>query len=161
MPDNDVIALLERDHREVESLFSQLESTSDPGQRADLLSEITTELTIHAAAEEKHVYPRLRELSEEGSELRDHAIGEHRDMNEHLAEINQIDPADPRFASVLQQLKESVEHHVEEEEADVFPFLRDKLSDRELTDLADTVQRSKDQKPEPPDSKVEGVPPPE
>jgi len=128
----DVTELLQQDHRTVEGLFSEYKSTQD----AATVEQICQELERHAAVEEAVVYPRLAEID---PELEQHAEEEHATAKELIAEIRSR-PDDA--ARLVEQLQQSVQHHVEEEESKAFPALRQQLGD-ELDDLGKAVEQRK------------------
>jgi hemerythrin superfamily protein len=111
----DVFAVLTEDHRKVESLFSQFEQTGDP----ETALAICRELTIHALVEEEMVYPVL--ANKVGTRLADEARREH---NEAKVLISQIESGVGRgddVSALVQQLQRDVQHHVHEEESELFP----------------------------------------
>jgi hemerythrin superfamily protein len=128
----DVTELLQQDHRTVEGLFGQYKSTQD----AATADQICQELERHATVEEEIVYPRLAEID---PELEQHAEEEHATAKELIAKIRSR-PDDA--ARLVEQLQQSVQHHVEEEESKAFPALRQRLAD-ELDDLGKAVERRK------------------
>jgi hemerythrin superfamily protein len=130
----DVTALLEQDHRKVESLFTEYES----GQSEDVLSQICDELEVHTTLEEELVYPRLAELDRD---LEQHAEAEH-DAAKLL--IDQIRAGDPDVPTLARQLQTAVEAHVREEEGRAFPLLREQMGD-ELRTIGEEVARRKEQ----------------
>lgn len=130
----DVTELLEQDHRKVEELFSQYEASQDDAT-AD---QICQELEAHATVEEEIVYPRLAEID---PELEQHAEQEHGTAK---GLIGQIRDRIGNVPELVEQLKASVEHHVEEEESKAFPEMRDQLA-AELEDLGAAVARRKDE----------------
>jgi len=128
----DVTELLQHDHRTVEGLFSQYKSTQDDA----IVEQICQELERHATVEEEIVYPRLAEID---PELEQHAEEEHATAKELIAQIRS-QPGDA--ARLVEQLQQSVQHHVEEEESKAFPALRQRLGD-ELDDLGKAVEQRK------------------
>ncbi len=129
----DVIELLEQDHRKVEELFSQYETSPDDAT-AD---QICQELDVHATVEEEIVYPRLADID---PDLKQHADEEHGTAK---GLIGQIRDRIGNVRELVEQLKASVEHHVEEEESKAFPEMRDQLA-AELEDLGAAVARRKE-----------------
>ena len=129
----DVIELLEQDHRKVEELFSQYEASPDDAT-AD---QICQELDVHATVEEEIVYPRLADID---PELKQHADEEHGTAK---GLIGQIRDRIGNVRELVEQLKASVEHHVEEEESKAFPEMRAQLA-AELEDLGVAVARRKE-----------------
>jgi len=125
MPQANAIELLKKDHRTVSALFKQFEETEEDDEKVALAQQICTELSIHAEAEEKIFYPAAREaLDEESEDLVDEAAVEHRSLKMLIAEIDGSSPDDQLFDANVKVLKEYVEHHVKEEEQEMFPKLK-------------------------------------
>ncbi|MHB8717781.1 MAG: hemerythrin domain-containing protein [Candidatus Dormibacteria bacterium] len=125
-PSRDGIALLRDDHATARRLFRDYRRT---GQRAHaakrkLVDRIITELSVHAGIEETVFYPRLRA---QDPELLGHvleSLEEHHVVKLLCSELERMDPRDERFDAKVQVLSENVEHHMEEEEKDIFPRVR-------------------------------------
>ena len=124
----DAIELLESQHREVEEIFSQIEDAVDPATKNDLFEELADKLAIHAAIEEHHFYPAVKAKRTEDILLE--SLEEHLGIKRVLADLLKIDADDETFDAKIKVLKETVSHHVEEEETDLFPKVR-KLFDKE------------------------------
>src|SRR3954466_5751849 len=116
------IDLLESQHREVEKLFSQIEKAKDGAKKTELFEEIADKLAIHAAIEEHHFYPAVKEKRTEDILLE--SLEEHLGIKRVLADLLDIDASDESFDAKIKVLKEQVEHHVEEEENDLFPKVK-------------------------------------
>ena len=126
--------MLKKQHRQVKSLFKQLEKTEAAGERRRLMDEIGQRLEVHTAIEEEIFYPAVRGLgTHKAEEMVDEALEELV-----LRELPTIDPEDERFAAKMTVLSELVEHHAEEEESEMFK-LAQKLDD-ELEDLAERME---------------------
>src|SRR5258708_5937576 len=120
---------LENEHREVEGLFKEIEA--DPRaikRRTELFKRLNEALTLHAAEEERIVYPVLKRL-EETSGLMDEAVEEHEAMKEMLMEISALDARDKAWPVKVAVLKELVMSHVKEEEGETFKKAREALDD--------------------------------
>lgn len=146
MPTNsqtDVVTILEQDHRTVEQLFTQIEQGG--GDPQSLAQQLITELTIHAEVEEQLVYPAVRTEVDEGHQLVDEAEQEHAEVKQLLAELEIADPGDARFVEIITQLRTSVQHHVEEEESEMLPQLREQASGA-LAELGAQVLAFKEQR---------------
>lgn len=127
-PAMNAIELLKKDHRTVSALFKQFEEAEEDEEKVALAQQICLELTIHAECEEKIFYPAAREaLDEESEDLVDEAAVEHRSLKALIAEIDGSSPAEQLFEANVKVLKEYVEHHVKEEEREMFPRLQDEL----------------------------------
>jgi hemerythrin superfamily protein len=119
----DAIALLEADHREVDGYFEQYETTEDPAQKKALADQICLALKVHAQIEEELFYPAAREKTGDG-DLIDEAIVEHMGAKTLVAQIEAMAPGQPLYDAKVKVLGEQVRHHVEEEETELFPEVR-------------------------------------
>jgi hemerythrin superfamily protein len=128
----DAIELLESQHREVKSLFKMCEKASGDGRR-QLFEKIADDLAVHAALEEKHFYPTTK--SARTGDLLAQAVEEHLSVKRIIADMLEMDPAAAQFDAKLAVLTEQVEHHIEEEEGELFPKAKEMLSADELEDL--------------------------
>jgi hemerythrin superfamily protein len=128
------IDLLKSQHREVEKLFSKCEGAKDKATQQRTFETIADKLAVHAAIEEHHFYPAVREKRTEDILLE--SLEEHLAMKRVLADMLEIDSSDETFDAKLKVLKELVEHHVEEEESDLFPKVNKLLNKDDLDALA-------------------------
>jgi hemerythrin-like domain-containing protein len=132
--------LLKKQHKEVKSLFKKLEGTENARGRRQLMTEIARALEGHTAIEEEILYPAIRDLDSKKVEKMVHeAYEEHHVVKLVLAELPRVDPEDERFEAKMTVLSELVEHHVEEEEKEMFK-LAQKLGRRELEELGERMQ---------------------
>ena len=129
----DVVDLIMSDHREVERLFDVLKN--EPEKRSLTLPVLTTLLTAHSRAEESEVYPAAAESG--GAEDVEHSQKEHLEADQLLAKLADTDPDAPEFEKRLQDLVDAITHHVEEEEKDLLPGMRERMDEAELNRLAD------------------------
>jgi short-subunit dehydrogenase len=137
--DGDVIALLMADHRKVEGLFEEFENSRTKIQRRKLLEKIITELSIHTAAEEKHVYPAYMQ---EDEDMTKEAIEEHHVVKMVLKELSSFDGSEDNVKAKVKVLSEMVQHHVEEEESEMFPEMQ--KMDLDLMEMAEDVKAEKE-----------------
>ncbi|WCN82031.1 hemerythrin domain-containing protein [Micromonospora sp. LH3U1] len=138
--DHDVVDILIADHREVETLFVELETRrGTPEHRRQLLDVVIAELVRHSVAEEAYVYPIARKALPDGNEIADREIAEHADAERTMKELESIDSSDPRFDELLTHLTSTIRQHVREEENELFPRLRAATAREELIDVADKV----------------------
>jgi iron-sulfur cluster repair protein YtfE (RIC family) len=122
---NDAIELLQEDHREVEALFNEYEQLGDDvDAKESLAAEICEKLTVHAQIEEEIFYPAARQALGEETEVVDEAEEEHADAKQLIAEIEEMSPEDDDYDAKVKSLSEAIAHHVEEEESEMFPNLR-------------------------------------
>jgi hemerythrin-like domain-containing protein len=134
------IDLLEQQHREVEEMFEEFEGASDGAKKTKerLCREISDALAMHAEIEEKLFYPESKQENTE--EILRESVEEHLSMKRILADLLESGPSDEQFDAKMSVLKEQVEHHVEEEEKELFPKVRKDLSKDELEDLGERMQ---------------------
>lgn len=116
------IDLLKSQHREVSKLFSKIEKASDSSDKTELFDEIADKLAIHAAIEEHHFYPAVKAKRTEDILLE--SLEEHLGIKRVIADLLKTDADDETFDAKVKVLKEQVEHHVEEEETDLFPKVK-------------------------------------
>ena len=135
----DAISYLEAQHREVESLFKQLEETGDRAYKAreQLFAEIAQKLNHHAQIEEKLFYPEGRSVDEE---LTLESYEEHEVMKHMIKRIQRIDSRDETFMAKVNVLKEIVKHHVREEEREYFPKCKKEFSSEERHELGQSIK---------------------
>jgi hemerythrin superfamily protein len=125
----DVLQLLAEQHREVDALFEKIESGA--GDPVALLAELADKLAAHAAAEEKVFYPAV--MAQSTSDKLHESVEEHLQIKRVLADLIAMKPDHENFKAKIKVLKEDVSHHAhEEEEAKLFPVLRDALSADQL-----------------------------
>jgi hemerythrin superfamily protein len=118
----DALRLLEQQHDEVKQLFKQIEKAE--GQAAaKLFSDIRERLTLHEELEEKHLYPQLKEDDKAGDVVLE-SYQEHHVMDLLMEEIGKLKPEDEAFQPKVKVLQENTEHHIEEEEKELFPRVR-------------------------------------
>lgn len=147
----DAIALLTDDHEKVKAMFEQYESLGDRAlvTRHKLAVQICTELTKHATAEEEIFYPAVRAASKENEDLVDEAVVEHAAAKDLIAQIMSIDPSDELFDAKVKVLGEQIDHHVQEEEKEMFPKAR-KAKSLDLMALGQEIRERKDELEMPP-----------
>ena len=126
-PKDDAIALLTEDHRKVQALFKQFESLKESeGKRDDkaaLVQQICTELTLHALVEEEIFYPAVRKAIDD-DDLMDEADVEHASAKDLIAQLEAMSPGDDHYDAKVTVLGEQIDHHVEEEQNEMFAKAR-------------------------------------
>lgn len=134
--------LLKKQHRQVEKLFKQCEKAKEPRQRRQLMGQIVEMLKMHTKIEEEVFYPAVRELrTSKAEEMIDEAFEEHHVVDLVLAELPEVDPEDGRFEAKITVLSELVEHHVEEEEEEMFPMAEKKLGAERIKELGQRMEQ--------------------
>ena len=138
----DAFQLLKADHQKVAQLFDQLESASGKA-KLQVFKQIQTELELHTHIEEKFFYPAL-EKPRETHDLTLEAYEEHDVVKKLLAELSRARTATDEWEAQAKVLRENVEHHVEEEENELFPKAGDVLSEDEIETLGDRMAAEKE-----------------
>jgi hemerythrin superfamily protein len=122
--EQDIVDVLTAEHRAVESLFADVETTSDRRLRRETLEAALTELRRHSAMEERFLYPATREHLASGEVLAAHELREHAAADEKINRLAGLDDTDPEFEPLVTSLFTDIRDHVTEEETELFPRLR-------------------------------------
>jgi hemerythrin superfamily protein len=135
----DALDVLIDDHESVNDLFDEFESLGKRAHaaREQLVGRIVEELSVHASIEETVFYPAVRERLGDGDEsMVLEALEEHHLVKLSLNELQSMSSDSERYDAKVTVLREVVEHHVDEEEQDLFPKVRRAFSSEELVELA-------------------------
>lgn len=133
-------ALLAKQHREVEQSFKTALGTEDPKIRRTALRDIERQLTMHTDLEEAIFYPAVRGIgTEKATDMILEAVEEHHVVKLVLKELPKVDPKADTFEAKMTVLKELVEHHVEEEEQEMFPMAERQLGPERSRELAEEM----------------------
>ncbi|HUQ25693.1 MAG TPA: hemerythrin domain-containing protein [Burkholderiales bacterium] len=118
----DAIAILKADHASVKKAFKQFEKMDqeDVATMKELVTTVCNELTVHTTIEEEIFYPALRKKMED-EDLMNEAQVEHASAKDLIKQLEGMDADDPLYAATFTVLGEYVNHHVEEEEDEMFP----------------------------------------
>src|ERR1700730_14822450 len=148
MPNQDAIALLKTDHAAVKGLFEKEGKLKkqDGEKKASLFNQITAALEVHATIEEEIFYPAVKKARSENvkDEVRE-AYEEHKQIKSLLAQISSITSADETYDMKIKVLKEDVEHHIKEEEGEMFPDAKKFLGEHQLIELGAKLESRKEQ----------------
>jgi hemerythrin superfamily protein len=122
----DAIALLTADHREVHEMFEQFEQLGDRARasKEKLKEKICKALIAHTTIEEEIFYPAVREQIEDGEDMVDEATVEHAAAKDLIQQLQEMEPDDELFDAKVKVLGEQIDHHVEEEEKEMFPKVK-------------------------------------
>ena len=137
-----VLDLLTQDHQKVRQLFEQVQQIRDNDEKKELFDQIDTELAVHAEIEETIFYPALEEHDELKDMVRE-SREEHEQVEQLLLEIEDLATEDTDFTSQLAQLEKTVEHHVAEEEEEMFPKVREIFDKAALERLGKELESAK------------------
>jgi hemerythrin-like domain-containing protein len=138
----DAIAMLKADHQRVKDLFAQYEVTSNAATKRTLAEQVFRELDTHAQLEENVFYPTVNEETEEGPELVKESLSEHETVKILIQELRSMAHETDEFDAKFHELIQNVEHHVEEEEAEMFPLAEEELAD-DLDEMGEEMQELK------------------
>lgn len=120
----DAITLLTEDHKKVKMLFADFaklaKTNASNTAKADVVHQICTALTIHAQVEEEIFYPAVRAAIKD-NDLMDEADVEHAEAKSLIAQLKTMKPTDDHYNAKVTVLGENIDHHVKEEETDMFP----------------------------------------
>ena len=157
----DAITLLKNDHKTVEKLFKKFEKAGDDAlaTKQQVVASIIEELSVHAAIEEQVFYPAVREALPDLEDTVLEALEEHHIAKWTLWELANLSPDHERFDAKVTVLIESVRHHVEEEEGDLFPEVRKALGRKALGEVGDAMVEAKKTAPTSPQPRLPDTPP--
>ena len=157
----DAITLLKQDHRTVEKLFKQFEKAGDNAHKTKrkIVDQVIEELAKHAAIEEQVFYPAVRDEVKDVEDTVLEALEEHHVVKWTLSELEGMSPEHERFTAKMTVLMESVRHHVEEEEDELFPEVRKALGRKQLGTIGDQMESLKGIAPTRPHPKAPDEPP--
>jgi iron-sulfur cluster repair protein YtfE (RIC family) len=134
-----VVELIERDHREVEQLFSEFKNSRD----AAVAEQICDELTKHTYAEDQAVYPIIAEKVDDGAKLAREADNEHKEARQMIGRIRNTTD-ETHLAELMQELEQAIQHHVSEEEDEMLPKAQQAVDSDELDEMGRAFEAAKD-----------------
>ena len=140
----DAIALLKADHDKVKELLTQLEKTTERGvkTREELFATIKGELSVHEVIEEEIFYPELK-AHPKAKDIVLEGYEEHHVVDLLMGELESLDVADEAWGAKALVMKENIEHHIEEEEGEMFKTARSVFDRQELLDLGARMEERK------------------
>ena len=148
----DAIVMLREDHKEVRALFREFQKSSTTQARKGAIVEKVIELlTVHTYIENEVMYPRVRDLLPELEDDILESYEEHHVADVLVMELTTMNPGDERFEAKTTVLIENVTHHIEEEEQDWFPKVREGLSRTQLRELGEELAEAKARAPRRPE----------
>jgi hemerythrin superfamily protein len=143
----DATELLQQDHETVKELFADIEAASeneDDDEKAEIVEEIIAALEAHATVEEEIFYPAVKKARSENTkdEVRE-AYEEHLQIKALLAALSELNPDDESYDAKVKVLRDDVEHHVTEEEGEMFPDARKFIGKEKLQALGEKIAAMK------------------
>ncbi|MEV4570341.1 hemerythrin domain-containing protein [Nonomuraea sp. NPDC049419] len=148
----DAIVLLKDDHKTVEKLFKQFEKAGPKAhkEKEKIVAQVIEELTAHTYIEETIFYPAVRADVPDTDDHVLESVEEHHVVVWMLSELKKLDPADEHYDAKMTVLMENVRHHVEEEEQEWFPQVREALGRKRLQELGERMAQAKSDAPRDP-----------
>lgn len=142
MAEETIFERLKQDHDVHRELLTRLTVAQDPEDRKALFENFKTEVTAHAAAEEETLYATMLqkpELRHDGQ----HSVAEHKELDDLLQEIADLDPSTRAWTEKLKKLKHDYLHHIDEEEQDMFPAAAEDLAKAKEVELKKVFEERK------------------
>jgi hemerythrin-like domain-containing protein len=142
----DALSLLKEDHDKVKKMLQDLESTTERGvkTREELFTNVKRELEVHEAIEEEIFYPALKDQPKT-KEIALEAYEEHHVVDKVMAEIEGVSYDDERWGAKFKVMKENLEHHIEEEEGEMFKQAKQVFETTELAQLGESMLKRKEE----------------
>ena len=149
---NDAIVLLKEDHKEIKRVFRAFEKAGEEAEtlKGELVDQMIELLTQHTYIENEVMYPRVRELLPELEDDVLESYEEHHVADVLIMELANMKPSDERFDAKTTVLIENVEHHIDEEEEEWFPQVREGLSRKQLQEIGEEMLAAKEKAPKRP-----------
>ena len=148
----DAIVLLKNDHKEIRKLFRDFRGAG-PNARVEkgrIVDDIIEALTVHTYIENEGMYPEVRDLAPDLEDDILESYEEHHVADVLVVELTAMKPDDERFDAKTTVLIESVEHHIEEEEQEWFPKVREELGRKQLREMGARMLELRDKAPRSP-----------
>jgi hemerythrin-like domain-containing protein len=146
---NDAIVLLRDDHKEIRKVFTAFEKAGDDAHvtKQKLVDQMIELLTVHTYIENEVMYPRVRDLLPDLEDDVLESYEEHHVADLLVVELASMKAEDERFTAKTTVLIENVRHHMEEEEQEWFPKVREGLGRKQLQELGASLLRAKEEAP--------------
>lgn len=131
----DILELIKSDHRQIETLISEIQKNDNPQKLYECFNELYNALSLLAEAEKQTFYPAVRRCQEDTKELIDVACKEHNQAKQMLEHLESLSPTSAEFNQKIAELKQVIQHHVQEEESEVFSQVSEYMSQEEREQL--------------------------
>ena len=157
----DAIVLLKNDHKEIKKAFRVFENAGNGVHQAKgkIVDRIIELLTIHTYIENEVMYPRVRELLPDLEDDVLESYEEHHVADVLVMELANMQPSDERFDAKTTVLIENVRHHIQEEEEELFPDVREAMGRKQLQELGEALRAAKRVAPTRPQPRAPDTPP--
>src|SRR5690348_9934623 len=137
----DAVTFLTKEHEKAKSVFEQIEAATDSATKQQLLTQLIGELRAHTKIEEEVLYPLVREGMKGGTKLFEEAMQEHQEAKKAMNELESLEPDSKEWQDHFEILMHGVLHHAKEEEAEMFPKLRETFSQERLDELGEQLEQ--------------------
>ena len=146
---NDAIVVLKDDHKRIRALFKEFQSTSEGAHatQGKIVDRIIEELTVHTYLENEVMYPQVRHLVPDLEQDVLESFEEHHVADILCVELTALKPTDEHFHAKTTVLIENVSHHIDEEEQQWFPKVREALGRKQLAEIGERMQQLRDSAP--------------
>jgi hemerythrin superfamily protein len=134
------VKMLRQQHKEIEKLFEDFEIANSPRGRRQVFEKIADALAVHAAIEERHFYPAVKEEQTEDILLQ--SVEEHLEIKRIIADLLAMEAEDEDFGDKVKVLQEEVDHHVEEEQDELFPKVEKLLDVETLEAIGEAMEET-------------------
>ena len=139
----DAITLLTEEHQKAKALFERIEAETDPATKQQLTTQIIADLRSHTKIEEEVLYPLLREQIKGGGKLFEESMQEHEEAKKAMKKLEGMSPDDGEWQPTFEILMHGVLHHATEEEAEMFPKMKEAWSEDKLAELGEQLAADK------------------
>jgi hemerythrin superfamily protein len=138
----DIYNYLKKDHKIVADLMDNILSTKNTDKRNTLFNDVKKELLLHAESENATFYAALKK-HKEAAEIIKHAEKEHEEVKDYLAKLSRLSTEGEKWKEQFKELKDTVTHHVEEEEGEIFEQAKDVLNKEQAQQLVADMEAMK------------------
>src|SRR6185437_3652837 len=138
---SDALGMLRQQHDEVKEIFKKFSNSDDTNTRKDLAQQAMMQLDVHTKLEEEIFYPAVRAEGDTDSMMNE-ALEEHHVADLLIDEMRKLPPTDPHYEAKFEVLAESVRHHIEEEESEIFPKASE-MGQSKLQQLGEEMEQRK------------------
>jgi hemerythrin superfamily protein len=142
MADPSIFDRLKADHDQHRQLLAQLSGGKDDVLREKLFEQFQVEVTAHAAAEEESLYATMLAMPDLRQDAQ-HSVSEHKEIGDFLDELRDLEFGSAQWENIFAHMKKRYLHHIDEEEAEMFPDAAEALSEAQEVKLAQTFIRRK------------------
>ncbi|MBV8887136.1 MAG: hemerythrin domain-containing protein [Chroococcidiopsidaceae cyanobacterium CP_BM_RX_35] len=137
----DILDLIKNEHRQIEALFSEIETVNDTAKLYKSFNQLSEEINLHTEVEAQTFYSAIRQWGK--NELIDTAQREHNEVRRMLEEIESLSPTSEEFQAQVQALKQLFQHHIQEEENELFSQVRQYINEAKRTQMASEFASAK------------------